>query len=223
MTEKETCNRPLIVAWGGGVNSTALVLGMYERVQRPDLILFADTGGEKPETYHYRDVFSAWLQRAGFPPLLVVQNDGKYRQLEKECLEIKSLPSLAYGWHKCSEKYKIRPQDKFVKNWLPAQECWNRGQKVLKAIGFDAGETRRVYGTPDSDKTASTTKKGGELWQMHCWYKSNVWNRSAKSSVPIRKRGLAHPIVSLDKIDAALETFDEIDADTEGSEEENCV
>ena len=42
---------PLVVAYGLGVNSTALLVEFVKRDIRPDLILFADTGGEKPETY----------------------------------------------------------------------------------------------------------------------------------------------------------------------------
>ena len=42
---------PLVVSYGMGVDSTAMLIGMAQRSIRPDLILFADTGGEKPETY----------------------------------------------------------------------------------------------------------------------------------------------------------------------------
>ena len=41
---------PLVVAYGLGVNSTAMLGEFANRGVRPDLILFADTGGEKPET-----------------------------------------------------------------------------------------------------------------------------------------------------------------------------
>lgn len=41
---------PLVVAYGLGVNSTAMLVEFARRGIRPDLILFADTGGEKPET-----------------------------------------------------------------------------------------------------------------------------------------------------------------------------
>lgn len=44
---------PLIVNWGGGVNSTAMLVGMLERDIRPDRIIFADTWAEKPETYEF--------------------------------------------------------------------------------------------------------------------------------------------------------------------------
>jgi len=34
----------IMVSFGGGVNSAALLVGMHERDERPDAILFADTG-----------------------------------------------------------------------------------------------------------------------------------------------------------------------------------
>ena len=37
--------KPHIVAFGGGVDSTAMILGLYENNRPIDLILFADTGG----------------------------------------------------------------------------------------------------------------------------------------------------------------------------------
>ena len=40
-----------IVAYGGGVNSTSMLVGLHERGIPVDLILFADTGGELPSTY----------------------------------------------------------------------------------------------------------------------------------------------------------------------------
>jgi hypothetical protein len=39
---------PLVVAYGLGVDSTALLVEFARRGLRPDLVLFADTGGEKP-------------------------------------------------------------------------------------------------------------------------------------------------------------------------------
>ena len=40
-----------VVAYGGGTNSTAMLVGMYEKGIPVDLILFADPGGEQPYTY----------------------------------------------------------------------------------------------------------------------------------------------------------------------------
>jgi hypothetical protein len=41
---------PLVVAYGLGVDSTAVLIELHRRYIRLDLILFADTGAEKPET-----------------------------------------------------------------------------------------------------------------------------------------------------------------------------
>jgi hypothetical protein len=145
---------PTIVSYGGGVNSTALLIGMHERGLPVDLVLFADVGGELPEVYRFVETFSAWLVAHGMPPVTTVKyatREGHALTLEENCLAIKALPSLAYGWKKCSLKFKVAPQDKFVNHWEPAREAWARGERVLKLIGYDAGETRRVEKAPRED------------------------------------------------------------------------
>ena len=133
---------PLVVAYGAGVNSTAMLVEFARRGVRPDLILFADTGGEKPETYAYLGVIRPFLARAGFPDVVVVRYQPKwaaYHTLEGQCLHTGTLPSLAYGGSSCAVKFKREPQDKYVLGWPPARQCWSAGGKVVKAIGFDAG------------------------------------------------------------------------------------
>src|SRR5438270_2775296 len=100
---------PLVVAYGLGVNSTALLVEFVARGIRPDLILFADTGGEKPETYAYLRVIRPFLARCDFPDVTVVRYRPKravYHTLEEQCLHTATLPSLAYGGKSCSLKYK---------------------------------------------------------------------------------------------------------------------
>jgi hypothetical protein len=147
--------KPLVVvAYGGGTNSTALLVGLHERGERPDLILFADTGGEKPETYAYLDVLDAWLAKVDFPPLIRVRHarkDGTVETLEDRSINTKSLPSIAYGYKACSEKWKRRPQDKYVNSWQPAKDAWFAGEKCIKLIGYDADEDRRVANAPKED------------------------------------------------------------------------
>jgi hypothetical protein len=135
---------PLIVSWGGGVNSTAVIVGLYQRRIRPNLILFADTGGEKPETYSFLDTLCDWLAGRSWPTITVVRKDSIYESLEDNCLQKAMLPSLAYGYRSCSDKWKRQPQDKFANHWPPAKKCWARGGKVRKALGYDAGEQRRA-------------------------------------------------------------------------------
>jgi hypothetical protein len=90
----------LVVAYGLGVDSTAMLIEFAGRGIRPDLILFADTGGEKPEAYAYLPVIQRYLARVGFPPVVTVRYQPKrarYSTLEQQCLHTGTLPSLAYG------------------------------------------------------------------------------------------------------------------------------
>lgn len=69
-----------IVSFGGGTNSTAMIIGMYLHKIPVDLILFADTGGEQPHTYEFIRVFNAWLEKHGLPtitPVFYTDKDGK--------------------------------------------------------------------------------------------------------------------------------------------------
>lgn len=137
-------NDLIMVAFGGGVNSFAMIIGLREHEIRPDVILFADTGGEKPETYEWLNVARTILAEFSFPDLIVVSKDSMYASLEDECLTRKSLPALAYGWRTCSDKWKQEPQRKFMNHWPPAIAHWKAGGVIRRALGIDAGELRRV-------------------------------------------------------------------------------
>lgn len=145
----------IIVSYGAGTNSTAMLVGLYERGENPDLILFADTGGERPETYNHLNLVSAWCEKVGFPRIITVmqvKETGENNPLYELCIEKKMLPSIAYGYKTCSQKHKIAPQDKYVNNWQPAKDIWSSGAKVTKLIGYDADETHRTHKDYTSDK-----------------------------------------------------------------------
>ena len=133
-----------IASYGGGTNSTALLVECVKRGIKIDLILFADTGGEKPHTYEYIKIFSAWLVANEMPEIITVKKAGNNETLEENCLRMNMLPSIAYGFKSCSHKYKIQPQDKYCNNWGPAKAEWAAGKKITKFIGFDADESHRI-------------------------------------------------------------------------------
>lgn len=138
---------PIVVSYGGGTNSTALLIGLKNTMVCPDLILFADTGGEKPHTYEHLQVVNEWLRSIDFPEITTVRKRGRLyvgETLEEECLRKACLPSIAYGFKTCSQKYKKWPQDMFLNHWEPAKEAWADGRKVTKLIGYDADESRRA-------------------------------------------------------------------------------
>lgn len=158
-TPEEVLNRrkgepvPLIVAFGGGLNSTAALVLLREWGDVPDAILFADTGGETPDTYAHVARMSDWCEANEFPRVTTVcrecdhdrqKNEAKYDTLEGECLVKKALPSIAYFGRSCSMKWKQEPQTKWVNNWPMARQRWASGGRVVKVIGYDADEPDRV-------------------------------------------------------------------------------
>lgn len=178
-----------IVAYGGGVNSTAMLCGWIERGLRPvDLVIFSDTGGERPETYRYLSQVSEWLLERGYPAVTrtrYVDESGRTWTLENDCAEYERLPSLAYGFKGCSGKFKTGPQQKALNNWIPAQEAWKRGERILKLTGYDADEPHRA----DS----------GERQDAKYWYRYPLiewgWGR-AECVQAIERAGLPVPTKS---------------------------
>lgn len=213
---------PLVVAYGLGVDSTAMLIEFARRDVRPDLILFADTGGEKPETYAYLPVIQQYLAGVGFPPVVTVRYEPtrvRYRTLEGQCLHTGTLPSLAYGGKSCSLKYKPTPQDRYILAAYPPQELTRQGRRVVRAIGFDAGEGRRTYAhvvkaigldageerrltwSPSSPKGAGKERLSRERWlDRHYfvyWYPLMEWGYDReKCKEIIARAGLPIPMKS---------------------------
>lgn len=154
---------PVLAAYGGGVDSTAMLVEMVSLGEPIDMVLFADTGSEKPETYAYVRMFQGWLQSKGIPSATVryvprdFKNHPPYASLEENCLTNGTLPSKAFGFGSCSMKWKVQPQEKFAKEWQPAIDAWAKGHLVVKLIGYDCSpaddrryQDRAGYG--DSDR-----------------------------------------------------------------------
>jgi hypothetical protein len=133
-----------VVSYGGGTDSTAMIIELLRRDEKIDWITFADTGGEKPHTYDFIKLFNDWLVDKHGVSITVLKKDSMYSSLEDNCRRKNMLPSLAYGFKSCSEKWKIQPQDKFFNNLPQAKEEWKAGRKLTKCIGYDVGEERRA-------------------------------------------------------------------------------
>ncbi len=128
-----------IVPFGCGVNSVAMMVLLVQQGFPVDYIVFANTGGysnmgEKYETYRYKRFFSNWLKSKGYPEIKTVtyNAEGLYREM----IRLKTLPSIAFGWKTCSQKWKIQASDKYLKK----QGVTDR----LKILGYDAGESHRT-------------------------------------------------------------------------------
>jgi hypothetical protein len=139
--------QPTAVAYGGGRDSTAAIIEMDRRGIAIDAILMADTANEKPETYAFLVIFDRWLRSRGLPGITFVRYIPKtapYYTLKGNMVLNATLPGLVFNKHTCAQKFKIQPQEAFVRDWLPAQRAWAAGRKVTKVIGFLADEEYRL-------------------------------------------------------------------------------
>jgi len=132
----------VICSFGGGTNSTALLIECVKRSIKIDLILFADTGGERPFTYHYVQWISEWLVSKGYPSIITVKAPNV--TLEQDCLNRNALPSIVYGYKTCSQRFKIQPQDKAINQNPYVKQALKAGYRIVKLIGFDADEPYRA-------------------------------------------------------------------------------
>lgn len=159
---------PIMVAYGGGVDSTAMLIELVEARVRIDAVLFADTGSEKPSTYEFVELFSAWLSSRSIRLVTVryvpknYKNYPPYRSLDENCFTNGTLPSISFGFSSCSQKWKIEPQNRWTEAWPPAMAAWSAGSRVIKLIGYDCSpadakryahreghvDKRYVYGYP---------------------------------------------------------------------------
>lgn len=135
-----------IVSYGAGTNSTAILVGLWERGERPDAITFADTGGEKPHTYRHLQEVREWCARIGFPDIETLRGDMPQQiidvTLEAECMRLGKLPAKAYGFSSCSDKWKMEPQRRYNRRFAEARGI--ELQQITRLIGFDADEDYRV-------------------------------------------------------------------------------
>jgi hypothetical protein len=179
-------NQPLVLSYGMGVDSTAVLVGWQSRGIRPDSILHAQVGNEHPETYEYRPQLEEWLRAVGFPAITDVQyvvqrpRNGHYATLEENCLVNATLPSLAFGRKGCSMKWKGEPLDRKARELH--LEHIKAGGTVLRAVGYDAG--------PCDSKRGGVESRGP--WQWVYPLREWGWDR-ARCVAEIERAGLPVP------------------------------
>lgn len=159
--------QPMVVSCGVGRDSVAMLVRMKNLGIRPDAVLFANVGSEKKETYEYIPILRKWLKKVGFPELTVVRYEpdrAPYRSLEGNLILNATFPGATIGKGNCTMKFKVEPQNKWVKNWPEARLAWQKGEKVLRLIGFEAdeeGRLKRADAKAHAGKIRSEAKKKG--------------------------------------------------------------
>ena len=188
---------PLGVSYGMGVDSTAMLVEMVKRGVRPDVIQFANTGAELPETYAYLPVINEYLRAHSYPEVTVVRKNSKYASLYENCLGNETLPSLAFGKKGCSLKWKVDPMNAWCNKWAPAKACWKAGFKMIKAIGYDGGarDKQRFCQSAESEAKRAVKGKGDKKYTY--WYPLIEWGIDREACIEtIKAAGLRVPIKS---------------------------
>jgi len=121
-----------IVSYGAGVDSTAMILKMIDEKIMIDHIVFADTGGELPETYKTVKTMEKFLNRKSIP-FTIVKNFSLVTLFEK-CIIRHVFPDKFRRW--CTRDFKVAPIHRFYKKHY-------KEYHIEEFLGIDAGETKR--------------------------------------------------------------------------------
>ena len=203
-------NRPLVMGcYGGGVDSTAMLIELIARGETIDQVLMAQTLSENPLTDIYAAMFGDWLREKGVPFEFVryqpknFKNFPGYDSLYTNCLVNGTLPSITFGFSSCSLKWKVAPQNSWTNNWEPAASLFARGGKIIKLIGYDSSPA-------DSKRYAE--REGHTDPRYEYRYPLREWGWTRDDCIErIKAEGLPVPQKSACYVCAATKPF-EVDA-----------
>lgn len=120
-----------IVSYGGGINSTAMIVFLVKNKFPLDYVVFSDTGDEMPETYDYLKTMKKYLSRRNIPFEIVrVRNKDS---LSDRCLRRRVIPSQMWRW--CTRDMKVTPIHAFYRK---------QKSHIYQYMGIDYGEVHRM-------------------------------------------------------------------------------
>lgn len=133
-------NKIHIATYGGGVDSTAMIMEIIKRGLPLDYVFFSNTGGhtsigEKAATYAYVAMFRRWLKSKGGPQIQQLSYNPE--GLFNEVWRLGTLPPIAFGFKTCSQKWKIEPVNRYIKKHL-------KGKHIVRYVAYDASESHRI-------------------------------------------------------------------------------
>lgn len=98
-------DRRYILSYGGGVNTVALMILLIRQKKPLDEVVFADTGGEVPETYDYISITKEYLNQHGIPFKVVKARE--HEDLYDCSYRRKVFPSALWRWS--TRDFKVIP------------------------------------------------------------------------------------------------------------------
>ena len=116
------------LSYGAGEHSTALLV-----LLKPQLVVFADTGDEEPETYTFLER-QAKPFVSGYGGQFVTVRNANWSSLKEMAFHDRIVPARTHRW--CSDKFKVRPIRRYLEE--------NSLLPIVQHIGFDANEAHRA-------------------------------------------------------------------------------
>lgn len=192
-----------VLSFGGGVQSTTLALmAMSGEFERPDLILFADTGNESAATYEHVNNVRRAAEDNGLEFVRVSRGNIIHDVLAAshpasgiKTGQVGQPPFYVAGnntriegklWRKCSRQYKIDPMREYVRRRLGVEKGRKMpdGITVEKWIGISIDEASRMKPSPDKWELVRwpLIEMNMTRWDCHIWLKKAGWGVIPKSA-----------------------------------------
>ena len=145
-----------ILSFGAGVNTVALMV-MLMRDQSPlDGVVFADTGGETPETYESVEVARTYLAERKIP-FTIVRAHRAGTDLYGTALRRRVIPSVQWRW--CTRDFKVNPIHRFYRDL---------GRHVNQYVGIAFDEVHRMRDSREAYVTNLYPLIDKRLTRQHC-------------------------------------------------------
>lgn len=129
-----------ILSFGCGVNTAALMVFLIKKEMPLDEAVFADTGGELPETYSYLEVAKKYLAEHDVPLTIVRSTAGT---LYDTCRRRSVFPSKMWRWS--TRDFKVYPIHRYYATL---------GAHVNEYLGIAYDEIERMKSSKDSNITS---------------------------------------------------------------------
>ena len=121
-----------ILSFGAGVNTIALMVLLVRDGAPLDGVVFADTGGETPDTYQSVEVARTYLADHQVPFTLVQARRGE-TDLYGTAIRRRVIPSVQWRW--CTRDFKVSPIHRYYKTL---------GTHVNQYVGIAFDEVHRM-------------------------------------------------------------------------------
>ena len=102
-----------ILSFGAGVNTVALMVMLVRNDAPLDGVVFADTGGETPDTYRSVDVAREYLSGSQIP-FTVVERRRSKTDLYGTAMRRRVIPSVQWRW--CTRDFKVSPIHRYYRS-----------------------------------------------------------------------------------------------------------